>query len=64
MSSPLANFLAELNPAAGGAGRRRVLGGTTFGIKVDGQTIEDQIVTVRDRDSMEQVKEYLRGKMG
>ncbi|UCH62156.1 MAG: glycine--tRNA ligase [Fidelibacterota bacterium] len=51
--------------------RRQDEAGTPFGITVDGQTLEDQTVTIRDRDSMEQervsiekVKEYLRGKTG
>ena len=51
--------------------RRQDEAGTPFGITVDGQTLEDQTVTVRDRDTMEQervsvdkVKGYLRGKMG
>ena len=50
--------------------RRQDEAGTPFGITVDGQTLEDQTVTVRDRDtmeqervSMEQVKGYLREKM-
>ena len=51
--------------------RRQDEAGTPFGITVDGQTIEDQTVTVRDRDSMEQVrvgidqvKAWLQEKMG
>ncbi|MFB0516454.1 MAG: glycine--tRNA ligase [Candidatus Neomarinimicrobiota bacterium] len=51
--------------------RRQDEAGTPFGITVDGQTLQDQTVTVRDRDSMEQVrvsmdqvKRYLREKMG
>ncbi|MBA7610325.1 MAG: glycine--tRNA ligase [Calditrichaeota bacterium] len=51
--------------------RRQDEAGTPFGITIDGQTLEDQTVTVRDRDSMEQervaidrVKAWLRGKMG
>ena len=30
--------------------------GTPFGVTVDGQTLEDQTVTVRDRDTLEQVR--------
>jgi glycyl-tRNA synthetase len=30
--------------------------GTPFSITVDTQTLEDQTVTVRDRDSMEQIR--------
>jgi len=51
--------------------RRQDEAGTPFGITVDGQTTEDQTVTVRDRDTLaqdrvaiEQVKGYLREKMG
>jgi len=36
--------------------RRQDEGGTPFCITVDGQTIEDNTVTVRDRDSMDQVR--------
>ena len=50
--------------------RRQDVAGTTFCVTVDGQTLEDQTVTVRERDSMEQVrvsmdqlKGYLRDKM-
>ncbi len=51
--------------------RRQDEAGTPYGITVDGQTLEDQTVTVRDRDSMEQVRvsadkvrEYLHEKLG
>jgi glycyl-tRNA synthetase len=50
--------------------RRQDEAGTPFGITVDGQTLEDGTVTVRDRDSMaqervgmDQVAGYLREKM-
>ncbi len=36
--------------------RRQDEAGTPYGITVDGQTTEDQTVTVRDRDSMEQTR--------
>jgi len=36
--------------------RRQDEAGTPFCITVDGQTTEDNTVTVRDRDSMEQVR--------
>jgi glycyl-tRNA synthetase len=36
--------------------RRQDEAGTPFGITVDGQTTEDQTVTVRDRDTLEQVR--------
>ncbi len=51
--------------------RRQDEAGTPFGVTVDGQTTEDQTVTVRDRDTMAQervsldkVKGWLREKMG
>ena len=50
--------------------RRQDEAGTPYCITVDGQTKEDNSVTVRDRDSMEQtrinvdqVKSYLRDKL-
>ena len=50
--------------------RRQDEAGTPFGVTIDGQTTEDQTVTVRERDSMaqervalEQVAEYVRNKM-
>jgi glycyl-tRNA synthetase len=36
--------------------RRQDEAGTPFCVTVDGQTTEDSTVTVRDRDSMEQVR--------
>jgi glycyl-tRNA synthetase len=30
--------------------------GTPWGITIDGQTVEDRTVTLRDRDSLEQVR--------
>jgi glycyl-tRNA synthetase len=51
--------------------RRQDEAGTPYGITVDGQTLEDQTVTVRDRDSMDQVrvamdqvKGWLQDRMG
>ncbi|UCH36737.1 MAG: glycine--tRNA ligase [Armatimonadota bacterium] len=45
--------------------------GTPFGVTIDSQTLEDDTVTVRDRDTMEQVRvsadrlvEFLRDKLG
>ncbi|HZC13417.1 MAG TPA: His/Gly/Thr/Pro-type tRNA ligase C-terminal domain-containing protein, partial [Thermoleophilaceae bacterium] len=35
--------------------------GTPWGITVDGQTIEDRTVTLRDRDSLEQVRVPVEG---
>ncbi len=51
--------------------RRQDEAGTPYCITVDSQTLEDNTVTVRDRDSMAQeristdkILEYLRGKLG
>ncbi len=35
--------------------------GTPWGITVDGQTMEDGTVTLRDRDSLEQTREPIEG---
>ena len=42
--------------AVGRRYRRQDEAGTPFCITVDTQTLEDQSVTIRDRDSMEQVR--------
>jgi len=51
--------------------RRQDEAGTPFGVTIDGQTTEDQTVTIRDQDTMAQervgldkVAVWLRGKMG
>jgi glycyl-tRNA synthetase len=56
--------------AVGRRYRRQDEAGTPYCITVDGQTLQDHTVTVRERDSMEQVristdqlKGYLRDKM-
>ena len=56
--------------AVGRRYRRQDEAGTPYCVTVDGQTLEDQTVTVRQRDSMEQVriatdqlKGFLRDKM-
>jgi len=36
--------------------RRQDEAGTPFGITIDGQTSQDQTVTVRDRDTLQQVR--------
>ncbi|MCH7574164.1 MAG: glycine--tRNA ligase [Candidatus Marinimicrobia bacterium] len=64
---------AAFHDAGGSIGRRyrrQDEAGTPFCVTVDGQTTEDQTVTVRHRDSMqqervalEQVKDYLRANM-
>jgi glycyl-tRNA synthetase len=38
--------------------------GTPWGITVDGQTMEDDTVTLRDRDSLEQVRVPIEGLAG
>ena len=50
--------------------RRQDEAGTPFGITIDGQTSQDQTVTVRDRDTLKQVRvasgqlvEYLKEKL-
>ncbi len=57
--------------AVGRRYRRQDEAGTPFCITIDGQTLEDQTVTVRERDSMEQtriatdqLRTYLRDKLG
>jgi glycyl-tRNA synthetase len=64
------NCFYDEKGAVGRRYRRQDEAGTPFCITVDGQTKEDNTVTVRDRDSMEQVristdklKDYLREKM-
>ncbi|MBI9018573.1 MAG: glycine--tRNA ligase [Phycisphaerae bacterium] len=64
------NCSYDLKGAIGRRYRRQDEAGTPFCIVVDGQTNEDNTVTVRDRDSMEQVrvnadqvKSYLRDKL-
>ncbi len=56
--------------AVGRRYRRQDEAGTPFCVTVDGQTSEDNTVTVRERDSMEQIRissdqvvNYLRGKL-
>jgi glycyl-tRNA synthetase len=56
--------------AVGRRYRRQDEAGTPFCITVDGQTLEDQTVTVRERDSMvqtrvatDQLRTYLRDKL-
>ncbi len=39
--------------------RRQDEAGTPFGITIDGQTTQDQTVTVRDRDTLAQVRVHL-----
>jgi glycyl-tRNA synthetase len=56
--------------AVGRRYRRQDEAGTPFAVTVDGQTAQDNTVTVRDRDSMEQeridagaVLRYVRDKL-
>jgi glycyl-tRNA synthetase len=51
--------------------RRQDEAGTPFGVTVDGQTLEDQTVTVRDRDTLQQtrvgvdkLRTFLRERLG
>ena len=41
--------------------RRQDEAGTPFCVTVDGQTTEDRTVTIRDRDSLEQVRVPIAG---
>ena len=50
------NCFYDEKGAIGRRYRRQDEAGTPFCITIDGQTIEDKTVTVRDRDSMEQVR--------
>jgi glycyl-tRNA synthetase len=42
--------------AVGRRYRRQDKAGTPYRVTVDGQTVEDETVTVRERDSMEQIR--------
>ncbi len=64
------NCFYDEKGAVGRRYRRQDEAGTPFCITVDGQTLEDRTVTVRERDSMDQVriatdqlKTYLRDKL-
>jgi len=64
------NCFYDEKGAVGRRYRRQDEAGTPFCVTVDGQTLQDQTVTVRHRDSMEQVriskdqvKTYLREKL-
>ncbi|MBN2183435.1 MAG: glycine--tRNA ligase [Sedimentisphaerales bacterium] len=64
------NCFYDEKGAVGRRYRRQDEAGTPFCVTVDGQTLEDNTVTVRDRDSMEQVRlptdkilTYLREKL-
>jgi len=68
--SGLVSFYDEKG-AVGRRYRRQDEAGTPFCITVDGQTLQDQTVTVRDRDSLKQeriaadrVVEYVRERIG
>ena len=50
------NVFYDEGGAIGRRYRRQDEAGTPFGVTVDGQTTEDQTVTVRDRDTLEQVR--------
>ncbi len=64
------NVFYDESGAIGRRYRRMDEAGTPFGITVDSQTLQDQTVTIRDRDSMEQsrihisqIENFLRDKM-
>ncbi|MFC1781740.1 His/Gly/Thr/Pro-type tRNA ligase C-terminal domain-containing protein, partial [Planctomycetota bacterium] len=50
------NCFYDQKGAVGRRYRRQDEAGTPYCITVDGQTLEDNTVTVRDRDSMEQIR--------
>jgi glycyl-tRNA synthetase len=50
------NCFYDEKGAVGRRYRRQDEAGTPFCITVDGQTLQDQTVTVRERDSMEQIR--------
>jgi len=50
------NCFYDEKGAVGRRYRRQDEAGTPFCITVDGQTLEDNTVTVRERDSMEQIR--------
>jgi len=50
------NCFYDEKGAVGRRYRRQDEAGTPFCITIDGQTLEDQTVTVRDRDSMDQIR--------
>ena len=50
------NYFYDEKGAIGRRYRRQDEAGTPFCVTVDGQTTEDNTVTVRDRDSMEQIR--------
>jgi glycyl-tRNA synthetase len=69
-SAGLTSFYDEKG-AVGRRYRRQDEAGTPFCVTVDGQTLTDQTVTVRDRDSLKQerigvdkVAQYVKEKLG
>ncbi|MFO0924010.1 MAG: His/Gly/Thr/Pro-type tRNA ligase C-terminal domain-containing protein [Pirellulales bacterium] len=50
------NVFYDEKGAVGRRYRRQDEAGTPYCITVDGQTLQDQTVTIRDRDSLEQVR--------
>ncbi len=55
------NVFYDATGAVGRRYRRQDEAGTPFCITVDSQTLEDETVTVRDRDSMEQIRLPING---
>jgi len=57
LAHPLAGVLTVVRSSAGTVGRRyrrQDEAGTPFCITVDGQTLQNQTVTIRDRDTTDQ----------
>ena len=53
---PFFNVFYDEKGAVGRRYRRQDEAGTPYCITVDGQTLEDGTVTIRDRDSLEQIR--------
>ena len=65
------NVFYDEKGAVGRRYRRQDEAGTPYCITVDGQTLQDQTVTIRDRDTLEQERveigalaDVIRGRMG
>ena len=55
------NVLHDIAGSIGKRYRRQDEAGTPFCLTIDGQTLEDETCTVRDRDSLEQTRVPLSG---
>ncbi len=59
INNDLSKYMATFYDKAGSIGRRyrrQDEAGTPFGITIDTQTLEDGTVTLRDRDTLEQIR--------